>query len=210
MRDRTRIAREFHSRNSNLVGWMRLPAVERAAELRASGAWPLLCYEIGAGRVRLDVELAAAKKLTGLASAVEARDPAGFAALREAGNRLGWTGSWVETALGECLAMVLAWHGGLVADLTTAVIDDFAAALSVSPIPPSSRRAYRARLASLRQLLYENRLVDTAPRRRVWARSLELLLHRRSHGRTDPGNLAALYPRASGGVAAKVGGIAGQ
>jgi site-specific recombinase XerD len=152
---------------------MALPARERAAELRASGAWPLLCYAVGTGRLRLDVELAAIKQLSGLGAAVEARDPAGFAALREAGNRLGWTCSWVETVLGECLAVVLAWRGGLVTDLTAQVIEEFDAALSASSTPPSSRRAYRARLASLRQLLYETRVVDTAPRRRAWARSLE-------------------------------------
>ncbi len=173
LRDRTRIAHEFLSRNPDLAAWMALPAIERAAELRSSGAWPLVCYAIGTDRIRLDVELAAVKQLTGLARAVEARDPAGFAAVREAGNRLSWTDSWVETVLGECLAVVLAWHGGLVADLTAQVIDEFDIALSASSIPPSSRRAYRARLASLRQLLYETRVVDTEPTRRRSARSLE-------------------------------------
>ena len=173
LRDRTRIAHEFLSRNPDLAAWMALPAIERAAELRSSGAWPLVCYAIGTDRIRLDVELAAVKQLTGLARAVEARDPAGFAAMREAGNRLSWTDSWVETVLGECLAVVLAWHGGLVADLTAQVIDEFDIALSASSIPPSSRRAYRARLASLRQLLYETRVVDTEPTRRRSARSLE-------------------------------------
>ncbi len=173
LRDRTRIAHEFLSRNPDLAAWTALPAIERAAELRSSGAWPLVCYAIGTDRIRLDVELAAVKQLTGLARAVEARDPAGFAAVREAGNRLSWTDSWVETVLGECLAVVLAWHGGLVADLTAQVIDEFDIALSASSIPPSSRRAYRARLASLRQLLYETRVVDTEPTRRRSARSLE-------------------------------------
>ena len=173
LRDRTRIAREFLSRNPDPAAWMALPAIERAAELRCSAAWPLVCYAIGTGRVRLDVELAAVKQLTGLGAAVQARDPSGFAALRDAGNRLGWTSSWIDTVLGECLAMVLAWHGGLVTDLTAEAVDEFDTALSASSIPPSSRRAYRARLASLRQLLYEIRVVDTAPRRRIWARSLE-------------------------------------
>ena len=150
----------------------RLPP-ERAAELRSSGAWPLVCYAIGTGRFRLDVELAAVKQLTGLGRASRPVIRAGFASMRDAGNRLGWTSSWVETVLGECLAVLLAWHGGLVADLTREVIEEFDAALSASSIPPSSRRAYRARLASLRQLLYETRVVDTAPRRRRWARSLE-------------------------------------
>jgi integrase len=173
VRDRTRIAREFLSRNSNLAAWMGLPAAQRAAELRSSGAWPLVCYAVGTDRIRLDVELAAVKQLTGLGRAVEAGDPAGFATIREAGNRLGWTDSWVETVLGERLAVVLAWRGGLVADLTAQVIDEFDAALSASAIPPSSRRAYRARLASLRQLLFETRVVDTAPSRWRSARSLE-------------------------------------
>lgn len=173
VRDRTRIARAFLSRHPDLTLWMALPTPERAAELRASRAWPLLCYAIGVGRILLDVELAAVKQLTGLGAAVEARDPAGFAGLRGAGNRLGWTSSWVENVLGECLAVVLAWRGGLAADLTTRVIDEFDAALSTSSIPASSRRAYRARLASLRQLLYETRVLDTAPRRRPWARGIE-------------------------------------
>jgi hypothetical protein len=66
VRDRTRIAREFLSRNPNLPAWMALPAAQRAAELRSSQAWPLVCYAIGTDRIRLDVELAAVKQLTGL------------------------------------------------------------------------------------------------------------------------------------------------
>ena len=128
---------------------------------------------IGTDRLRLDVELAALKQLTGLGEAVEMRDLAGFSAMREAGNRLGWSSSWIETVLGECLAVLLGCHGGLVADLTEQAIDEFDSALSASSIPRSSRRAYRARLASLRQLLYEIRVLDTAPRRRKGARGLE-------------------------------------
>ena len=173
MRDRTRIAREFLSRNPNLAAWMAKPAGQRAAELRSSGAWPLVCYAVGTDRIRLDVELAAVKQLTGLGAAVGARDPAGFATIRDAGNRLGWTSSWIETVLGECLAVMLAWRSGLVGDLTAQAIDEFDAALSASSIPPSSRRAYRARLASLRQLLFETRVIDTAPSRSRSARSLE-------------------------------------
>ncbi|ETZ96290.1 phage integrase family domain protein [Mycobacterium kansasii 824] len=93
--------------------------------------------------------------------------------MREAGNRLGWSSSWIETVLGECLAVLVACHGGLVADLTEQAIDEFDSALSASSIPRSSRRAYRGAVASLRQLLYEVRVLDAAPRRRPWARSLE-------------------------------------
>lgn len=70
VRDRARIAHEFLSRHTDLRVWMGLPAIQRAAELRSSGAWPLLCYAIGTGRLRLDIELAAIKQLTGLGGAV--------------------------------------------------------------------------------------------------------------------------------------------
>ena len=112
--------------------------------------------------------------------------------------------------LGECLAVLLACRGGPVADLTAQAIDEFDAALSASSIPPSSRRAYRARLASLRQLLYETRVVDTAPRRRKWARSLEQRFTDVAMAEPIRETLSALHPGARSGAAPKVGGIADQ
>jgi hypothetical protein len=174
VRDRVRIAREFLHRHPDLEAWTASPATDRAVELKRTGAWPLVCHAIGTGGLRLDLELAGAKHLTGLADAVEARDPAALAAARAAGLRLGWTPSWVETVLGECLAVLLAWHGGRVADLTSEIVDCFDAEVAgCATIPPSTRRAYRNRLAGLRQVLFETRVIDTTPRRRPWARSLE-------------------------------------
>ena len=153
---------------------MTLPVTGRVSELKRTGAWPLVCHAVGTGLLRLDLELAGARNLAGLASAVEARDPGAFAAARAAGLRLGWKASWTETVLGECLAVLLAWHGGQVADLTSEIVDAFDTELAACmTIPPSSRRAYRNRLAGVRQLLFETRVIDTPPRRRPWARSLE-------------------------------------
>jgi integrase len=174
VRDRLRIARDFLNRHPGLQEWMVLPVADRVTELARTGAWPLICHAIGIGRLRLDLELAGAKNLAGLARAVEARDPAAFAAARTAGIALGWTASWVETVLSECLAVLLAWHGGRAADLTSQIVDEFDAGLSACmTIPVSSRRAYRNRLAGVRQLLFETRVVDVPPRRRPCARSLE-------------------------------------
>ncbi|WP_254697376.1 hypothetical protein [Mycobacterium avium] len=61
VRDRIRIARDFTARHRDLHAWMTLPAAERIAEIRDTGAWPLICHTIGTGRLRLDVELAAVK-----------------------------------------------------------------------------------------------------------------------------------------------------
>ena len=174
LRDRARVARGFLARHADLGEWMTGPAVTRAAELRRAGAWPRVCSAIGPGRLRLDLDLAGVKQLTGLARAVEDRDPAGFAAARAAGLRLGWKPAWVETVLGECLAVLLAWHGGLVAGLTADAVDAFEAGLRSSmTMPRSSVRAYRCRLASLRQILFETRVTDSPPRRGPRARTLE-------------------------------------
>jgi integrase len=174
IRDRVRIAAGFLDRHPDLQAWMALPTAERITELRRTGAWPLVCYAIGTGQLRLDLELAGAKQLTGLARIIEARDPRAFAAARAAGSALGWTPSWVETVLGECLAVLLAWHGGQVAGLSSQIIDAFDTELAACmTIPRSSRRAYRNRIAGIRQLLFETRVTDAPPRRRPWARSLE-------------------------------------
>ena len=174
IRDRVRIATGFLDRHPDLQAWMGLPTAGRITELKRTGAWPLLCYAIGTGQLRLDLELAGAKQLTGLARIVEDRDPQAFAAARAAGLALGWKPSWVETVLGECLAVLLAWHGGQVAGLSSQVVDAFDAELAACmTIPRSSRRAYRNRIAGIRQLLFETRVIDTPPRRRPWARSLE-------------------------------------
>ncbi len=174
IRDRVRIATGFLDRHPDLQAWMGLPAAGRITELKRTGAWPLLCYTIGTGQLRLDLELAGAKQLTGLARIVEDRDPQAFATARAAGLALGWKPSWVETVLSECLAVLLAWHGGQVAGLSSQVVDAFDAELAACmTIPRSSRRAYRNRIAGIRQLLFEARVIDTPPRRRPWARSLE-------------------------------------
>nr|WP_040780812.1 tyrosine-type recombinase/integrase [Rhodococcus ruber] len=172
VRGRTRIATAFLTSHPDLRDWMARPAAERVTELRGTGAWPLLCHVIGRGELGLDLEFAAVKNLTGLGRAVEARDPDGFAAVRGPGLALGWTPQWIETVLGECLAVLLAWHGGLISSVSTDTVDEFDAALAATQwIPASSRRAYRNRIAGLRQMLFQDRIVDTPPWRRRWARS---------------------------------------
>ena len=119
-----------------------LAVTNRIGELKRTGAWPLVCYAIGTGRLRLDLELAGARNLAGLARAVEAWDREAVAAARAAGLRLGWKTSWTETVPGGCPAVLLAWHVGQIADLTSGIVDAFDTELAACMmIPPSSRRA---------------------------------------------------------------------
>jgi len=174
LRDRLRSARTFLAAHPDLQAWMAQPTAERVVELKRTGAWPLLVFLIGTGHLNLDLELAGAKHLTGLGGIVEQQHHDDFATARAAGLRLGWTSDWVNTVLHECLAVLLAWHGGTTADLNQHVVEDFDKQLAHSmQLSRSSLRAYRARLASLRQLLFEIGVHHQPPRRRPWSRTLE-------------------------------------
>ena len=174
LRDRLRRARGFLAVHPDLSVWMAQSTAARVTELRRTRVWPLLVFLIGTGRLQLDLELAAAKTLTGLGAIVEAHHGADFASARAAGLRLGWTPAWVDTVLDECLAVVLAWHGGEVTDLSEQVFTEFDEQLGQTmQLSRSSLRAYRARLASLRLLMFEIGVHDAPPRRRPWSRTLE-------------------------------------
>jgi hypothetical protein len=70
--------------------------------------------------------------------------------------------------------VVLACTGRRIDQLDDAVIDAFDTDLAtMMTIPASSRKAYRARLASLRRILFELRITDQPPRRRPWSRTIE-------------------------------------
>lgn len=173
-RDRLRTARAFLAAHPDLHAWMQRPTGHRVLELRRTGAWPLLVFAIGTGRLRLDVGLATGKHLQGLGAILEDQHRTDFAIARDAGLALGWTSGWVETVLHECLAVVLAWHGRPLSTLDAEVLQRFQHELQDTPtVPPSSLRAYRARLSSLRQLLFQLRVLDDPARRRPWGRTLE-------------------------------------
>jgi site-specific recombinase XerD len=174
MRDRARIADAFLGHHPDLVEWMKLPALSRCEELARTGAWPVIVYAVAHNGLLLDLELIGAKNLTGIGAAIQTRDPDGFAQMRAAGNRLGWTSKWVETLLGQGLAVLLAWTGGTTTQLTTDIIDTFETGLiATTTLTPSMLRAYRARLAGLRAILFDTKITDTPPRRRPTASSYE-------------------------------------
>jgi hypothetical protein len=172
LRDRLRAARALLAEVPDLAVWQTLPINERLAALERTRAWPLVVFAIGTGRLRLDLELMTGKNLTGLGRIVHDQHRQGFGAATEARLRLVWTPGWVTTVLHEGLAVLIAWHGGDLDDLDDDVLQEFTAALTAtSGLPASSLRAYRTRLASLRQILFELQTVDASPRAAVAAAS---------------------------------------
>lgn len=90
LRDRLRAARSFLRAHPDLDAWMGRSTEHRLVDLARTKAWPLLVFAIGTGRLRLDMELAGAKNLTGLGRIVE--DHTRRASRRPARPAYGWVG----------------------------------------------------------------------------------------------------------------------
>ena len=85
---------------------------------------------------------------------------------REAASRLGWQAVWTNTVIRGCLALLMAWTGKPMAELTLDDLDAFTAAVAASPAGGRwTRRSYQARMHACRQLLYECAVIDQPPKR---------------------------------------------
>jgi integrase len=173
LRDRLRLARRFLELHPDLGTWIARPLPARLTDLRRFRAWPLITWAILVGRVRADLDLLLGKDLGGFGGTAEHVFAADYAEARQAAARLGWSQPWTDAVLRECLAVVCAWAGKTMRQLTQTDIGAFDAAVGNSTAArPWTRRAYRARLHSLAQLLFEARVLDQPPRRGCRAGSL--------------------------------------
>jgi site-specific recombinase XerD len=168
LRDRLRLARRFLEVHPDLAAWTAWPLGARLADLARVRAWPLVTYAILTGRLPVDLDLLVAKDLGGFGRAAEHLWAEDFTAARAAAAQLGWAPNWTDAVLRECLALVIAWSGHAMRGLTLADLDGFTAAIDATTAATRwSRRAYRSRLHSLRQLLFELGILDRPPR---WGR----------------------------------------
>lgn len=183
LRDRLRLGRRFLTLHPNLGEWMQRPLRIRLTDLQRVKAWPLVSYAILSGQVAVDLDLLVTKDLGGFGASAESLFPADYELARQAAVRLSWSTPWTNAVLRESLAVACSWRGTTMRGLTSEDIvafDDAMAASTVATI--STRNAYRARLHSLHQLLFELQVINTPPRRRRTARSIE----KRLEGVTAP------------------------
>lgn len=160
-------ARAFLARHPDLGQWMSRPIAQRVADISRSKAWPFICWAILARRVEPDLELLIARRQGGMHVAVEAIFADGFAQLRAAGGRLGWTPRWVEAVVVGPLTLAVALTGRAPQELTDADLDSLTGAIEVTMIVPALRRSRLVRdIGRLRQVLYEAKVVDRPHRRR--------------------------------------------
>lgn len=166
LRDRLRIARRFFEAHPDLGAWMARPLPSRLEDLRRIRAWPLLTHAILSGRVVVDLDLVLAKDLGGFGMAAEVLHREDFGAGREAAARLGWAPGWTNAVLRECLALVIAWTGKKMSELTEDDLSRFRDSVKESAhTPRSSKKTYGSRVFSLHQLLYELGVLDRPPER---------------------------------------------
>ncbi|MGB3830185.1 MAG: tyrosine-type recombinase/integrase [Ornithinimicrobium sp.] len=173
-RDRLRLARQFLDEHPDLTVWMGTPLPARLRDLARIKAWPMVTFAILTGRVGVDLDLLLVKDLGGFGKTTERLHADDYQSAREIAARLGWSRRWTLDVLHECLPLVLARTARSMRTLTSDDLDRFDAELQASVVvSASSRRAYRARMFGLRQLLFEARVIDVPPTRQRTAASFE-------------------------------------
>ncbi|HET9648993.1 MAG TPA: tyrosine-type recombinase/integrase, partial [Microlunatus sp.] len=171
-RDRLRLARRFLDQHPDLTAWMARPLPARLRDLDRVKAWPMLTFAILTGRVNTDLDLLLVKDLGGFGQTAERLHADDYQTGREIAARLGWSRRWTLDVLHECLPLLLARTAVSMRALTIEDLDRFDDELQASVVVSvSSRRAYRARMFGLRQLLFEARVIDTPPTRQRTAAS---------------------------------------
>ena len=109
LRDRLRLARLFLAEHPDLKEWMTRPTRTRLADLRRIQAWPLLSWAGLSGRVRVDLDLLAAKDLGGMSATARQLWPEQFERLWATARRLEWSYYWGRSVIDQFVPAVIAW-----------------------------------------------------------------------------------------------------
>lgn len=158
-------ARRFLERHGDLDAWMQRPTPTRLRDLHRLHGWPLLTWMWVDGRLHADLELLLAKPGgvdIGLWWTL-AHDDDVTAATRTA-TGLGWSPNWTRQVLRHTAPVLCLW---LEKPLTALTDGDFDAATGEAArvnVPASTVHRFAARTAALRQLCFQQGLIDGPPR----------------------------------------------
>jgi integrase len=166
LRDRLRLARVFLAQHPDLGAWLGRPTRARLADLQRIKAWSLVSWAALTGRVRIDLDLLAAKDLGGMSSTVRQLWPSEFERLWSAARRLGWSYYWSRSVIDQFVPAVVAWSSTPIEQLRITQLDAFEAALDeVTSASATTRKQWHGRLFGLRQLLFECGQLPEPPKR---------------------------------------------
>jgi len=166
LRDRLRATRAFLATHPDLDVWMSRPVTTRLADLRRDRAWLFIVWAVFTGRVRIDMDLLAAKHLFGLRQTVAGLWPDDLVAAHGIASQLGWSPKWARDVIDETLCTVMAHSGHRLRELTDTDIETFLAALTACPFASkATAKSWHRRTFGVRQVLYELAVVADPPRR---------------------------------------------
>ncbi len=162
---RRRAAARFVDRHGDLSVWMTRPTTARLSDLHRLEAWPFLTWLLVEGRLAGDLELLLAKpggvdlgRWWGVAH------PRDVERARRVAERLGWSTNWTRQVIVHTAPVLCLWRGTTIASLTD---DDFdAAAIEADRVDvrASTRDRFAGRCLALRQLCFQDGIVQLPPR----------------------------------------------
>jgi integrase len=166
LRDRLRLARTFLEQHPDLKAWLAKPTPTRLADLKEIKAWSLVSWAGLTGRVRIDLDLLAAKDLGGMSATIRQLWPIEFDQLWETARRLRWSYNWSRGVIDQFVPAVVAWSSKPISQLSTEQIEAFEVALGqVTTASTTTRRQWHGRLFGLHQLLFESGQIPEPPKR---------------------------------------------
>lgn len=166
LRDRLRQARAFLAQHADLEVWLERPTRTRLADLQRIKAWSLVSWAALTGRIRVDLDLLAAKDLGGMSATIRQLWPAEFDRLWVTARRLGWSYHWSRSVIDQFVPAVVAWSLTPSDQLGGDHLDAFEAALAdVTSASATTRKQWHGRLFGLRQLLFECGQTAEPPKR---------------------------------------------
>lgn len=158
-------ARRFMGRHPDLDAWMRRPTADRLVDLHRLKAWPFLTWLFVDRRLQPDLELLLAKPGgvdLGLWWTIAHADDVDVAGGIAAG--LGWSPNWTRQVLRHTAPVLCLWLDKRLTGLSDGDFDTAAAAATQANVAASTADRFVKRLAALRQICFQQGVVDRPPR----------------------------------------------
>lgn len=162
---RRRAAARFMGRHGDLLVWMNRTTPARLAELHRFKAWPFLTWLLVEGRLQADLELLLAKPGgVDLGLWWSAAHPGDVGRAQQAADRLGWSANWARQVIRHTAPVLCLWLGKTLAELTDSDFDAAAVEADRLNVRASTRDRFTGRCLALRQLCFQDGIVQQPPR----------------------------------------------
>ena len=163
---RRRAAGQFMQRHGDLSAWMGRPVTARLADLhRLKASWPFLTWLFVETRLEPDLQLLLAKPGgVDLGLWWSLAHPDDVERSQKTASRLGWSANWARQVIRHTAPVLCLWLGKTLHELTDGDFDAAAEQADLLDIHTSTRDRFAGRCLALRQLCFQDGIVDRPPR----------------------------------------------